>query len=763
MKKSEWRLIITWVFIMAAFLYGSAYQIPSKFLFVWTKNRFTKNKWLSRLYARHNHWAMDQDIKWMFDSTVTIQRKNQLLQKAQNYISANSSLMNTRNLVTFMTKCAKNNILIESELTQIALAFRRQTSGFYARGFGMTLYSLRNINDTVKVHTLFEVLAEKLENCNDEFVEQDISNALFGLQRMNNDTKDVRSLLRALAKKITSCNDAFTAQGIGNSLYGLKGMSSDIREVREILKALTKCVESCSQAFTPQEVSNSLYGLQGMSSESPEVRTLVGALVSKIETCATPLSPQGVGNSLFGLKRMRSDDQEVQALLKVLLLKISSSKGKLSAQEISNALFGLQGMSSHVAVVSATLMVLTSKLEQCTAPFNQQDISNAIFGLQGMSSDVAEVQGVLRALLSKVDSCKDSLSPQGVGNALFGLRSCSDTDADVKEMLGSLVRIVTTCKKPLGAQDVSMALFGLQRMSMTDGTVSSLLFYLQGELVVLVPFLSLQGIGMILYGLQNIYLDNSWRDIVVQMLKHAVHLLASRDSAHTELLPLSEVQSALQYVSLLSGCELPLTHKLVEWGLLDATIAVRNLCQRKFNLQMPLSSPLAESDGDQHYRVETAMESTEKRNQMHETGAAKKKARAGSYTEKRYRLLVAKAMQRLRLQSSRTRLESNIWLHGFEADLVLYSLAGEWDARPAGESEVVINIEIDGPHHKQQATTLFCGLRDEYLSLRHGIKVVRLDVMHLDRISAEAALEDVTARLASLLPCHSEAEVTLLL
>ena len=44
-------------------------------------------------------------------------------------------------------------------------------------------------------------------------------------------------------------------------------------------------------------------------------------------------------------------------------------------------------------------------------------------------------------------------------------------------------------------------------------------------------------------------------------------------------------------------------------------------------------------------------------------------------------------------------------------------------------AEVVVNIEIDGPHHKQARKHRFCQLRDNYLTRDHGVLVLRLDVM----------------------------------
>ena len=39
-----------------------------------------------------------------------------------------------------------------------------------------------------------------------------------------------------------------------------------------------------------------------------------------------------------------------------------------------------------------------------------------------------------------------------------------------------------------------------------------------------------------------------------------------------------------------------------------------------------------------------------------------------------------------------------------------------------------MNIEIDGPHHKQPKKLHYTQLRDEYFRQRHGVSVRRVDV-----------------------------------
>ena len=90
----------------------------------------------------------------------------------------------------------------------------------------------------------------------------------------------------------------------------------------------------------------------------------------------------------------------------------------------------------------------------------------------------------------------------------------------------------------------------------------------------------------------------------------------------------------------------------------------------------------------------------------------------------------------------------NEMLHGFEADLVLRCTSVKsrvgalitstrkinGDKKPENatrstEIVKVVNVELDGPCHQFATKRRFCGLRDEYLTRVHGVRVVRWDLM----------------------------------
>ena len=107
-----------------------------------------------------------------------------------------------------------------------------------------------------------------------------------------------------------------------------------------------------------------------------------------------------------------------------------------------------------------------------------------------------------------------------------------------------------------------------------------------------------------------------------------------------------------------------------------------------------------------------------------------------SNSEQKYAGMAAKAFE----GSPHVKVSFNEQLFGFEADIVLRvsaSLSGPaaTAADPAaavtgdGSDAVVVNVEIDGSHHTQPVSQLFCHWRDRYLTERRGVVVKRIDLM----------------------------------
>jgi hypothetical protein len=294
------------------------------------------------------------------------------------------------------------------------------------------------------------------------------------------------------------------------------------------------------------------------------------------------------------------------------------------------------------------LSALASKIEGCKESLDAQAVGNALFGLKGMSSDRAEVLRVLSALAIKIEGCKESLSAQAVGNALFGLQGMSSDQAEVRKLLQSL----------------HSKMSGKSRLTGQEA-------------------------GMALYGLRSIVIDESWRGILQSLIQSLRDVSRSND---VSLLgdDVMIIQSAYQYVSLLLSDEsCALMSRLSMLGLVDDLRDVKPSLRQKLE-------ELEEMDSASCTSQSTPRSLQSQRSCKSRVGSLSK----SSDTERRYVKVALEELQRYLANITTERKwcvvseKSNKMLHGFDTDLVVFLRRGT-------EEEVVLNIEIDGPHHQR--------------------------------------------------------------
>ena len=80
-----------------------------------------------------------------------------------------------------------------------------------------------------------------------------------------------------------------------------------------------------------------------------------------------------------------------------------------------------------------------------------------------------------------------------------------------------------------------------------------------------------------------------------------------------------------------------------------------------------------------------------------------------------------------------------------DARLVREDREGHEEGR---EESLIVNIEVDGVHHRREKTKRFCGLRDGYLQSR-GVVTERMEISALDAMSEQELKKwviDITAK-----------------
>jgi hypothetical protein len=539
---------------------------------------------------------------------------------------------------------------------------------------------------------------------------KDIAIVIYSLQHMTANDIGAIGILSVMTtvieKSLENSNSmqSLKEQSISMLLYGLQNMTSDEKVIQDLLKVVSLMIIECKDTFGAQAVGNALYGLQGMSSDSSEVRNVLSLLAVKVRTCKEDLKAQHVGNALYGLQGMSSDYSEVRDVLSSLAVKVTTCKEDLKAQHVGNALYGLQGMSSDSSEVRDVLSSLAIKIRTCKEDLRVQAVGNALYGLQGMSSDSSEVRDVLSSLAIKIRTCKEDFDIQAVGNALYGLQGMSSDSSEVRDVLSSLAIKVKTCKEDLTAQHVSNALYGLQGMSSDCSEVRDVLSSLAIKVRTCKEDLKAQAVGNALYGLQGITWSNSSPDFIFLLsFLHRQTIMIVDSFSHSADLPLKGSSgSRIVTDELVTLCQ-SLTFLLPE---ISEFLDIKDYNDlEKLNVLISDELSCRKRDGDKVYKSTGFQSQIEKR--MHKIATTV-------------------------CQNTAIEVQNNVYLFGiFESDITLH-IPPNGDSMNS-DTHTIINIEVDGIHHKNEKKILFCRRKDKYLKSK-GIFVFRMDISRMNQM-----------------------------
>ena len=364
-------------------------------------------------------------------------------------------------------------------------------------------------------------------------------------------------------------------------------------------------------------------------------------------------------------------------------------------KEISFILYGLQSCKESNDGYLRIMMTM-SRIAVSTVlrkeSISSQNLSMILYGLRSNKFKHKESKEMLSCLPRIVEKCTEPLNAQAVGNALYGLKGMSSDNAEVRSLVRVLVGQVERCREPLDAQTVGNALYGLQGMSSDNADVRSLVRVLVGQVERCREPLDAQTVGNALYGLQGMF--SSLVDYTPEHISCGSSVVMSLQLLRDHL-TLSEVKE----------CESIITD-----------------IERK---------AIASSKG----------------------GDPAISASFQSRSEQRMHIAMMKA-----LGESNMRVSHNEHLFGlFECDIVV-RIPRAVDARTVREDReghadgredcLIVNIEVDGVHHRREKKKRFCRLRDGYLQSR-GVVIERMEVSALDAMSEQELKKwvmDVTAK-----------------
>ena len=339
----------------------------------------------------------------------------------------------------------------------------------------------------------------------------------------------------------------------------------------------------------------------------------------------------------------------------------------------------------------------------------------------------------MQALSGQAQRCNELLNGQEVGNALYGLQGMSSDSADVRSLVRALSGQVQRCNEPLNGQEVGNALYGLQGMSSDNADVRSLVRALSGQMQRCNEPLDEQAVGNALYGLLDIFGVDEGYSLGLYLIRSYINLYKRGVNATSD--GLSSSQSVVMVLPLLRD------------HLTDDEVKECERIISEIDIKLRLS---VES-------VETPMN-----------------LRFQSHSEERMHTAAMRAFG-----GSKLLVSHNEHLFGlFECDIVVrvpraaVDTHSEEDSRGIsqghdlernrvqvrGEQSLIINIEVDGVHHRQEKKKRFCRLRDEYLQSR-GVVIARIEVSALNAMSEHEVEEWVLDATAKALLVSGQEEV----
>jgi len=475
------------------------------------------------------------------------------------------------------------------------------------------------------------------------------------------------------------------AQAVGNALFGLQRMKSNSPEVRALVQAMAKKLQEEKVILDSEGIGSALYGLHRMSSDVPQVRALLSALTGCIEISEVYLSGQGIADSLYGLAGMTTDCKELRTLLTVLASKIDETTGKLDSQEIGNALYGLQGLSSQMVGARLIAGKLGEKLKRSKAVLLSQHIGMAMLGLQRLGPETVEVRFLMRQLAKRIsESERTRLSSAAIADAVFGLQGMTADIPEVQELATELAKKVSASDAGLTPPQIARALFGLQSfqssasfieesaLGLDSDEVQFLISTLWDKIKVVKEPMELEDIAISLQGISGLRMpigENIRQYLYSQVVKNQdladVELdLELEDEVDDRQPVTSEYQSSLITPALINTVR----------GLMLNNLAVPKWLAFEYN----------------------AIES------RHESMPVLPQSRADKIVAQRYILLNP---------NPKTRLATNIIVNGFRLDLSF--------------PEIKLNVELDGPSHRDPARARFDRARDRFMAAK-GYEVLRL-------------------------------------
>jgi hypothetical protein len=352
-----------------------------------------------------------------------------------------------------------------------------------------------------------------------------------------------------------------------------------------------------------------------------------------------------------------------------------------------------------------------------------KDIAMVIYSLQHMTANDIGASGILLVMTTVIEkslknsNSMQSLKGQSISMLLYGLQNMTSEERDIRCLLAVTSLMIVECKDSFGAQAVGNALYGLQGMSSDCSEVRDVLSSLAIKVRTCREDLDAQAVGNALYGLQGVTWINSTPDFLslLSFLHQQIHMIVDNFS---QLAPLEGLSRSSIVTRELVTLSQSLTFLLPEISEFLNNKDRADL--ERSNIMIKDELACRKRDGDKFY-ISLGYQSK---------------------AEKRMCKIVMKISENTTIE-----VQNNTYLFDlFESDITL-SIPYNGDSMN-NNTYMIMNIEVDGIHHKNEKKILFCSRKDKYLKSK-GVFVLRMDVSRMNQLK-DIELEEWILRSISL-------------
>jgi hypothetical protein len=283
-------------------------------------------------------------------------------------------------------------------------------------------------------------------------------------------------------------------------------------------------------------------------------------------------------------------------------------------------------------------------------------------------------------------------------------------------MLSALVLKVESCKEALDSQAVSNALYGMQGMSNYSAEVRAMLLALAPKVDSCREALNTQNTQEVVNALcdkQGMGEEDSYIALLIYLYEKAASIAGNASLCET--LTCEDLFSFGQHLALtLSKLQVVLQDDCKKWENINSIITDERLA-RENNSDPYFTSAAFQSDAE----------------------------------ERVYNII------KIAFNNSDKSISSNEYLFNlFESDIVLkIPIVHNSSSSQLREGDLIVNIEVDGIHHKQEKKKRFCTLRDRYLEAQ-GVVVERIDTSALGRMKDKEVKDWIQERVAEAQKLH---------